>query len=171
FHIVADVKASHAGEFLGFGDSVVGQMGGFFVHFDFDVLGDGFLASFGFLEGLFGFGVAAPRGGDEFGVAGGVFLVPFGALEGAFGGVKGLLDHFPGAVDFDDLSGDRVGGAVLGGVVVGGAADDQGGARFVDQDRIHFVDDDKIQRTLHLEVDAFLHIVAEIVEAEFAVGS
>jgi hypothetical protein len=51
-----------------------------------------------------------------------------------------------------------------------GAADDQRRARFVDQDRVDLVDDREVQlAALGVVVDAELHVVAEVVEAELVV--
>ncbi len=50
-----------------------------------------------------------------------------------------------------------------------GPADDQGSARFVDQDRVDLVDDGVVQITLYVVVDAELHVVAHVVEAELVV--
>ena len=56
------------------------------------------------------------------------------------------------------------------GLVVGRAGDDQRRARLVDQDRVDLVDDREIVAALdHLRA-LVLHVVAQIVEAEFVVG-
>ncbi len=57
------------------------------------------------------------------------------------------------------------------GLVLGRAGDDQRGARFVDQDRVDFVDDRMVERALHHLAALVLHVVAQVVEAEFVVGT
>ena len=57
------------------------------------------------------------------------------------------------------------------GLVLGWAGDDQRGSRFVDQDRVHFVNDRVVEGALHHLVALMLHVVAQIVEAEFVVGA
>ena len=49
------------------------------------------------------------------------------------------------------------------------AGDDQGRPCFVDEDRVHFVDDCVRVRTLHHLGVVHLHIIAQIIEAEFVV--
>ena len=51
------------------------------------------------------------------------------------------------------------------------AGDDQGGTRFVDQDIIDLVDDREIQAALDLLLAGNNHVVAQIVEPKFIVGS
>ena len=50
-----------------------------------------------------------------------------------------------------------------------GPADDQRRARLVDEDGVDLVDDRVVQITLHVVVDAELHVVAHVVEAELVV--
>ena len=57
------------------------------------------------------------------------------------------------------------------GVVFGLAADNQGRARLVDQDRIHFVDDREVEPALDPVGHLVDHVVAQVVEAEFVVGA
>ena len=57
------------------------------------------------------------------------------------------------------------------GIVLGGAGDDQRRARLVDQDRIDLVDDRVTERPLDHVLKPELHIVAQIVEAQFVVGA
>jgi len=53
-----------------------------------------------------------------------------------------------------------------------GAADDERGAGFVDQDGIDFIDDGEVMAALHLLLAAGRHaVVAEVVEAKLAVGA
>ena len=52
---------------------------------------------------------------------------------------------------------------------LGGARDDQRRARFVDENRVDLVDDREIVFALNVVVQVELHIVAQIVEAEFVV--
>ena len=60
-------------------------------------------------------------------------------------------------------------------VLVGGlfalAADDERGAGLVDQDGIDLVDDAEVMTTLHAILQVELHVVAQVVEAEFVVGA
>jgi len=55
-------------------------------------------------------------------------------------------------------------------VVVGLAGDDQRRPCFVDQDRVDFVDDCVMESALAARRDFVLHVVAQVVEAEFVVG-
>ena len=57
------------------------------------------------------------------------------------------------------------------GIVFGRAGDDQGRARLVDQDRIDLVDDRVVERSLHHLFEPELHVVAQIIEAQFVVGA
>ncbi len=54
--------------------------------------------------------------------------------------------------------------------VVERTGDDQRRARFVNEDRVHFVDDGVVMATLDHLAALELHVVAQIVEAEFVVG-
>ncbi len=60
---------------------------------------------------------------------------------------------------------------VGGGVVFGLAADDQRGARLVDQNRIDLIDDGKVERTLHAVMGLIDHVVAQVIKAVFVVGA
>ncbi len=60
---------------------------------------------------------------------------------------------------------------VLGAQIFRRTADDQRGARLVDEDRVHLVDDGEREAALRLEVARDLHVVAQIVESELAVGA
>src|SRR5207247_387481 len=51
------------------------------------------------------------------------------------------------------------------------ARDDQRRASFINQDRIYFVDHGKIMIALYAGSEIELHIVAQIIEAEFIVGT
>src|SRR5437773_3583070 len=51
------------------------------------------------------------------------------------------------------------------------AGDDQRRARFVDQDRINFVDHGKIMIALYARRQIELHVIAQIIESEFIVGT
>ena len=57
------------------------------------------------------------------------------------------------------------------GRLVGGTGNDQGRARFIDEDVIDLVDDGKAQFALHKPFVSEDHIVAQVVEAEFVVGA
>ena len=65
---------------------------------------------------------------------------------------------------------DLVDGIVEFGFVVGRAGDDERRPRLVDQDRIDLVDDRVIVPALSHLIQLVLHVVAQIVEAEFVVG-
>ena len=69
------------------------------------------------------------------------------------------------------LRDDAVDAVVLVGGFFAGAADDERRARFVDQDRVHFVHDAEVVPALHAVVQVELHVVAQVVEAEFVVGA
>ncbi len=70
-----------------------------------------------------------------------------------------------------ELGDELVGAAIELGGILGRAGDDQGRARLVDQDRIDFVDDGVAERPLHHVFEPELHVVAEVIEAEFVVGA
>ena len=55
-------------------------------------------------------------------------------------------------------------------LVVGRAGNDQRRARLVDQDRIDLVDDGVVERAVHHLPALVLHVVAQVIEAEFVVG-
>ena len=59
----------------------------------------------------------------------------------------------------------------LRGVVFGGSGDDQRRTRLVDQDGVDFVDDAEVMAALHLLPFIPVHVVAQVVEAEFVVGA
>ena len=77
------------------------------------------------------------------------------------------FDHFAA----HQLGDDAVGLVILVGGFFAGAGNDQRGAGFVDQDGIDFVDDGVVVRALHAVLDAELHVVAQVIEAEFVVGA
>ena len=58
---------------------------------------------------------------------------------------------------------------VLLDVVAGRPADDEGRARLVDEDGVDLVHDGEVVPALHIVLDAELHVVAEVVEAELVV--
>ena len=64
-----------------------------------------------------------------------------------------------------------VGANVLVGGLIGRAADYKRGTGFVDEDRVDFVDDGKVVAALHAVANVELHVVAQVVEAEFVVGA
>ncbi len=61
--------------------------------------------------------------------------------------------------------------AVEVGTVLGGAGDDQRCARLVDQDAVDLVDDGEAELPLDHVLQPVLHVVAQVVEAEFVVGA
>ena len=70
-----------------------------------------------------------------------------------------------------ELRNDFADARVLVGGLVGGAGDDERGAGFVDEDGVDFVDDGVVVAALHAILDFELHVVAQVVEAEFVVGA
>ena len=70
-----------------------------------------------------------------------------------------------------EIGDELVDGVVEIGAVVERAGNDQRRARLVDQDRVDFVDDGEDVAALDHLLQAVLHIVAQIVEAELVVGA
>ena len=68
-----------------------------------------------------------------------------------------------------ELWNDRVGFVVLVRGFVRGAGNDQRCARFVDEDGIDLVDDGKVVIALHASREVELHVVAQIIKAEFVI--
>ena len=91
-----------------------------------------------------------------------------GALVGERRRLGLLVD---GVVVLGDQPGDQpsVRVVLLGGLVAL-AADDQWGARLVDEDGVDLVDDRVVKMTLHAAVERLRHVVAQVVEAELVVG-
>ena len=89
------------------------------------------------------------------------------------------LEHRDGALLLVDLVVDVLGQgpgqlgelAVPPDLVLGGAADDQRGARLVDEDRVDLVDDRVVVGALHALLERARHVVAQVVEAELVVGA
>src|SRR5437879_9149200 len=52
-----------------------------------------------------------------------------------------------------------------------GAADDERGAGFIDQDRIHFIDDCEMMAALNAFSHVELHVVAKIVESVLVISA
>jgi acylphosphatase len=48
---------------------------------------------------------------------------------------------------------------------------DERRARLVDEDGVHFVHDGEVEVALHVALDGLLHVVAQVIEAEFRVGA
>ena len=69
----------------------------------------------------------------------------------------------------DERGDDPVHPVVLVGGIVRGAADDQRGARLVDEDGVHLVDDGVVELALDVVLEPELHVVAQVVEAELVV--
>ena len=91
-----------------------------------------------------------------------------GLLElGALLGLAVAGDARAGLEARDDL----VDAVVLVGRLVGRAADDERGARLVDEDRVDLVDDGEVVAALHVAAQLELHVVAQVVEAELVVGA
>src|SRR5438445_10718338 len=70
-----------------------------------------------------------------------------------------------------ELRDDLVGGVVFVGCFVRSARNDKRRTGLVDQDRVDLVDDREIMITLYERLDVELHIIPEIIEAEFVVRS
>ena len=66
---------------------------------------------------------------------------------------------------------DLVGFVVLGGIALGRAGNDQRRTGFIDQNRVNFVDDGVVKTTLNQGIRLKLHVVAQVVEAEFVIGT
>ena len=114
-------------------------------------------------------------------------LSSFSTLSDAFFGERDgavlLVDRvvaggvlLAGLLAFDHLAADQLGDdavdlVVLVGGFLAGAGDDQRRAGFVDQDRVHFVDDGVVVAALDAILEAELHVVAQVVEAELVVGA
>ena len=60
---------------------------------------------------------------------------------------------------------------ILIGGFLAGPADNQRCTRFIDQDGIHFVHNAEVVPALHAVFQVKLHVVAQIIEAEFVVGA
>ena len=71
----------------------------------------------------------------------------------------------------DELLRDFVGLGVLFGSVFGRTTNNKRRTGFVDQDGVHFVDDTEVQFALHQLAGFHGHVVAQVVEAEFVVGT
>ena len=89
----------------------------------------------------------------------------FGQRDGAVLFIDLVVDVAP------QLGNDFVDAVVLVGGFVARAGNDQRRAGFVDQDGVDFVDDREMVAALHAVRDVELHVVAQVVEAEFVVGS
>jgi len=70
----------------------------------------------------------------------------------------------------DQLRDDAIDLVILVGGFLARAGNDQRRARFVDQNGVHFVNDGVVIFALHAVGDAELHVVAQVIEAEFVVG-
>ena len=70
-----------------------------------------------------------------------------------------------------EFGNDLVDAVVLVGGFVARSGNDERRSRFVDQDRVDFVDDREVVPALDALRDVELHVVAQIIEAEFVVGS
>ena len=69
------------------------------------------------------------------------------------------------------LGDDAVDPVVLVGRLLGRAADDEGRARLVDEDRVHLVHHREVMAPLDVAPEVELHVVAEVVEAQLVVGA
>ena len=93
-----------------------------------------------------------------------LFHARFGQRHGALL----LVDLVVGLVEQGNVA---VDGVVEFRAIVERAGDDQRRARFVDQDRVDFIDDGVDMAALNHILHPVLHVVAQIVEAEFVVGA
>src|ERR1700677_4621496 len=66
---------------------------------------------------------------------------------------------------------DAVHAGILVRGLIGGAADDQWGAGFIDENRVDLIDDREVVSALHAISMVKLHIVAQIVKTELVVGA
>ena len=69
------------------------------------------------------------------------------------------------------LGNDAVDFVILVGRLLAGAGDDQRRAGFVDQNGVHLVHDGVVVPTLHAILQVELHVVAQVIEAEFVVSA
>ena len=168
FHIRPDVETSDAGDFLGYPRALVGHVGRLAVSLDFEELHFIVQSPLGLVQlGLQGFALRGDLGG---GLALGLALFAEHGLEFALDRVDTLLGLVPGPVSFDNFAGDDVGLAVAGGFSVGGSGNDERRAGLVYEDAVNFVNNREIQGALNLAIDRSFHVVAEVIEAELAVG-
>src|ERR1700758_1091538 len=70
---------------------------------------------------------------------------------------------------FLQLGDDAVNAFVFVGGFFARSADDERGARFVNQDGVDFVDDGVVEASLNAILQVELHVVAQVIEAEFVV--
>ena len=107
--------------------------------------------------------------GDDAGLAQHV-LDPLGAGFGQRDGAEFLV-LLVGAGVLHQLLHHRIDLAIQVGAVLRRAGDDQRRARLVDQDAVHLVDDAEEELALDHVLQAVLHVVAQVVEAELVVGA
>src|ERR1051326_8625840 len=69
------------------------------------------------------------------------------------------------------LRNDRIGLVILIGGFFRRAGDNQRGPGFVDKDRVNFVNHGKVMTALNAGSEIELHVVPQIIEAEFVVGA
>ena len=94
----------------------------------------------------------------------------FGFADAFFGQRGGPVFFLDGVVDvLNQFRNDLVDAVVLVGGFLGRPGNDQRRAGFVDQDGVHFVDDREVMAALDAIGEIVLHVVAQIVEAEFVV--
>ena len=72
---------------------------------------------------------------------------------------------------FAERTDERIGFLINIGGFSARAGNDQGSPRLIDQDRVNLVDNGKMERALHQIFAARLHIVAQVVKPELAVGT
>ncbi len=91
-----------------------------------------------------------------------MFLTLFGQHNGFMFFILLVIFRYQGRNKFVDSD-------VQLGRKLGRAGNNQRRPRFVDKDRVDFVDDGEIERPLHHLLQRILHIVAQIIKAEFVV--
>src|SRR5690606_5016985 len=64
-----------------------------------------------------------------------------------------------------------VDGLVHLGAVFGRTGDNQRGTGFINKNRVHFIDNGKVQATLNFVFQRKRHVIAQIVKAEFVIGT
>ena len=96
-------------------------------------------------------------------------LDPVDARVGQHGRVGFLVD---GVVDvLAQARDDAIDLGIGSGALLGRARDDEWRARLVDEDGVDLVHDAEVEVALHVALDRLLHVVTEVVEAEFRVGA
>ena len=164
-HVLIHVERADPGDALRFGHAVVGEKRLLALRHYLEVLGE--LVAFDLGAG--GFRIGFLHLGLERGNLRLVARLPDVALE-SLGPHLEMLHLFvvfrPRLLFLEQVACEPVREFVSGLVVVRLAGDDERGAGLVDKNAVHLVDDGELAPTLHLLVDAALHVVAQVIEAE-----